>query len=86
MRGPRVVLVGADALVEATVENLTGQEVHRRASLQLRVDGRVRQERRIRVHLPPRGRVHLSERFSTTLPDGTYSATLIIDSLLGAGQ
>lgn len=76
--GPRVRLVGADALVDALVENRLASRFERTVALELMVDGKQRQRRKLRLRIPPGARLHLSERFSTTLPDGTYSARLTV--------
>lgn len=79
--GPRVRLIGADALVEVEVENRLSSRFQRTVALELLVDGKQRQRRRIVLRIPPGSRLHLSERFSTTLPDGTYSARLTVPPL-----
>lgn len=81
--GPRVRLVGSDALIEARVVNTTEDLVRRTAIIELHVDGRKRLERRVRLRVSPRAQVHISERFSTTLPDGTYSAVIRLDHGFG---
>ena len=76
--GPRVRLIGSDALVEVDVENRLSSRFQRTVALELLVDGQQRQRRRLFLKIPPGSRLHLSERFSTTLPDGTYSARLTV--------
>ncbi len=81
--GPKVRLIGADALVEARLHNRSTRRLRQDVVLELRVDGRRRQQRRLRLDVPAGAQVHVSERFSTTLPDGTYSATLRTPRPLG---
>lgn len=76
---PKVQLIGSDALVTGTVSNPGPTDLGARVELELLVDGRRISSRRFDLRLPAGGTTPYSQRFPTSLGDGTYSARVFVE-------